>query len=343
VTTAPAPERDRRRFARSETPLPTGPPFKAYVGNLPWAANELDVVNWFSPAKILLPVFFPIDRQTGRPKGNAYVEFDSLDDLKLALEKNNTELFGREICVDVATEKKGAGAFRGGFADRGGDRGGGYADRGGDRGGGYADRGGYSDRRDQDRGGGGYQPPARQAPAPRHVQQQQQESVPDPDAASLAARPKLQLAKRSVAIVDQVTSVSSIASAPKAKVNPFGDAKPREVVLAERGPSKDAAPVSEAPAAAPVVAAKPQEQPRHDQSHPRGGAQQQNRSGKPPAAAKKAAAPQVSADGFQAVTGKGKKSKAKAAAAQAAGDEVVASSNKFGALDAEDENNDEEQ
>jgi RNA recognition motif-containing protein len=65
----------------------------------------------------------PVDRVSGRPRGIAFVEFDSAAGVAGAIEKfNGHELSGRTLRVNEA-EARPARAPRGGFADAG--RGGG--------------------------------------------------------------------------------------------------------------------------------------------------------------------------------------------------------------------------
>src|ERR1700761_1573529 len=115
--------------------------------------------------------FRPTGRETERPKGFGYVEFEDIEDIeggKKAYEAaNGQELDGRTIRLDYSQPdgggrgggRGGRGGFDGGF---GGDRGG----RGGGRGrgrcsdrrgrGGFDGRGGRrGDRERGDRGGGG--------------------------------------------------------------------------------------------------------------------------------------------------------------------------------------------
>lgn len=99
-------------------PIPEQGPFSAYVGNLPFKALEGDVADFFEGLKIE-DIRLPLDYQTQRPKGFAYVKFESRDDLAQALERNQQSMGGRQIRVDVASEKKERNP---GFNRRGSDR-----------------------------------------------------------------------------------------------------------------------------------------------------------------------------------------------------------------------------
>ncbi|CAH1956580.1 unnamed protein product [Acanthoscelides obtectus] len=141
-------------------PLPSEPPFKAYVGNLPSRTVQGDVSNIIFSTLNVKNVRLVMDKDTDKFKGFGYVEFETLEDLEKALEMNGEVIVdGNTIKVDVAEEKRsdrGGGFDRGGRGGRGGNRSGGFR-QGGDRYGGNDD----FDRRgpprnnfgDRDRGG----------------------------------------------------------------------------------------------------------------------------------------------------------------------------------------------
>ena len=81
---------------------------RAYVGNIPFAATAADLIDWFRPHKVV-SVEMILDRDTRRPKGFAFVEFDTAKDFEAALlSHNQTELAGRRIIVNDATKKRGS-------------------------------------------------------------------------------------------------------------------------------------------------------------------------------------------------------------------------------------------
>ncbi|WVN89222.1 uncharacterized protein L203_104440 [Cryptococcus depauperatus CBS 7841] len=86
---------------REELPLPTVPPFTAFIGNLSFEPDVEDQVKDFF--KDLSPVSVRIVKDpTGKPKGFGYVEFRTQDGLKEALNRSMSQLQGRSIRVNVA-------------------------------------------------------------------------------------------------------------------------------------------------------------------------------------------------------------------------------------------------
>ncbi|XP_047999406.1 eukaryotic translation initiation factor 4H-like isoform X1 [Leguminivora glycinivorella] len=153
-------------------PLPTEPPYKAYVGNLPGDIIQGDI-NRIFPNLSIKNVRLVMDKETDRFKGFCYVEFEYLDDLIKAIEMNGLlNVDGNYIKIDVAEEKRNdrGGGFDRGRRDGGRGRDGGGRDGFRRDGGGGGGRGTYdhfdAERRaprhqgggfphDRERGGGG--------------------------------------------------------------------------------------------------------------------------------------------------------------------------------------------
>ncbi|KAF3914963.1 hypothetical protein ABW20_dc0110269 [Dactylellina cionopaga] len=98
-------DRDDGYSRRPDLPLPTKPPYTAHVGNLSFDATEDDISMYFAECSIS-SVRLVRDRMGDRPKGFGYVEFETLDGLKKALELNNGQLAGRNVRVSVADPPK---------------------------------------------------------------------------------------------------------------------------------------------------------------------------------------------------------------------------------------------
>ena len=110
-----------------------------FVGNLPFRAEREDVLQLFAPFGEVLNCSLPLERDTGRKRGFAFIEMADEGIESTAIDGlQGTELMGRPLRINKAEPRGSGGSRRGG---RGGNNGGGYG------GGGYGG-GGY--------GGGGY-------------------------------------------------------------------------------------------------------------------------------------------------------------------------------------------
>jgi RNA recognition motif-containing protein len=95
-------------------------PVRLFVGNLPYDATEDDIRNHFSTAGNVLNVFLPLDRETGRKRGFAFVEFSDSTEANEAIRLFNSQPFkGRPLAVNEARAKEsrppiggGGGGFR---------------------------------------------------------------------------------------------------------------------------------------------------------------------------------------------------------------------------------------
>ncbi len=128
---------------------------KLYVGNMNYDTTEAKLREIFSAHGEVTSVNLVTDRDTGRPRGFAFVEMATDEGAKAAMTALNGQMVdGRQLKVDEAQPRRttGGGGDRGGFGGRGG-RGGGGGRGFGDRD--YEDRGGYRDRGSRDRRGGG--------------------------------------------------------------------------------------------------------------------------------------------------------------------------------------------
>ncbi len=135
---------------------------KMYVGNLPFAAQEQDIRELFSQYGGVTEVFLPMDRESGRPRGFAFVTMDSAEAMNASINaQNGQEFMGRKLAINEARPREerpagGGGGGRGGYGGGGGRGGyGGGGGGGGYGGGGGGGRGGYGGGGGK-RGGGGF-------------------------------------------------------------------------------------------------------------------------------------------------------------------------------------------
>ncbi|KAF9493386.1 hypothetical protein BDN71DRAFT_1450352 [Pleurotus eryngii] len=99
----------RMEHQRDDVPLPTNPPYTAFIGNLPFDITEGEMEEFFGPQTKSVKIIKDRDE---KPRGFGYVEFVELDGLKGALAKSGSSFSGRTIRVSVAEPpKEHAGAF----------------------------------------------------------------------------------------------------------------------------------------------------------------------------------------------------------------------------------------
>jgi len=122
---------------------------RLYVGNLSYSTTEADLRDAFvATGHDVAEVKLVLDRDTGRPRGFAFVEMATDAGALNAIENlNGKDLQGRSIAVSEARERTGGGGGggRGGFGGGGGGGGRGF----GGGGGGGGDRGGFGGGRKQ--------------------------------------------------------------------------------------------------------------------------------------------------------------------------------------------------
>ncbi|TAE77032.1 MAG: RNA-binding protein [Verrucomicrobia bacterium] len=123
---------------------------KMYVGNLPFSAGEDELREAFGQFGPVSEVNLVMDRETGRPRGFAFVSMGSKEAMEAAIRGLDGKDFGgRNLTVNEARPREDRPSFGGGGG--GGDRRGGGGGYGGDRRGGGGGKGGYGGG-----GGGGY-------------------------------------------------------------------------------------------------------------------------------------------------------------------------------------------
>ncbi|PLB51163.1 hypothetical protein P170DRAFT_474708 [Aspergillus steynii IBT 23096] len=96
---------DRGFAVREPLPLPTEPPYTVHVGNLSFDATSADISDLFVDCGVT-NVRIVEDKLTHSPKGFGYVEFDTVDGLKKALDFSGATLQGRAIRISIAEPPK---------------------------------------------------------------------------------------------------------------------------------------------------------------------------------------------------------------------------------------------
>ena len=95
---------------------------KLYIGNLPYSVTETALREMFTPLGVVDSVSIITDRDTGRPKGFAFVEMTDDDAAKQAISQiNGKTLDNRSITVAEArpqVQRSGGGGGRGGWNRR---------------------------------------------------------------------------------------------------------------------------------------------------------------------------------------------------------------------------------
>ncbi|MDY6942294.1 MAG: RNA-binding protein [Pseudomonadota bacterium] len=84
-----------------------------YVGNIPFTTTEEELRDLFSAHGSVLSVKLVSDRETGRPRGFAFVEMES-DQADAAIDAlNGSQLGGRSLRVNEALERGASRPSRG--------------------------------------------------------------------------------------------------------------------------------------------------------------------------------------------------------------------------------------
>lgn len=87
---------------------------RLFVGNMPYGATEADLRSHFAGVGEPSQIVIPVDRETGRPRGFAFVEFQDRAVAEAAIAKFNQQPFmGRSLSVSEARprEERPPGGF----------------------------------------------------------------------------------------------------------------------------------------------------------------------------------------------------------------------------------------
>ena len=79
---------------------------RLFVGNLPYNATEAALREHFSAIGPLSYVYLPVDRESGKPRGFAFVEFSERSQAEEAIRRfNNQSFMGRPLAINEARER----------------------------------------------------------------------------------------------------------------------------------------------------------------------------------------------------------------------------------------------
>jgi RNA recognition motif-containing protein len=88
---------------------------KLYIGNLPFTSTETELRDIFGRHGTVASVNVIMDRETGRPRGFAFVEMEDADTARDAIRAlDGSDLGGRTIKVSEAQDRRGGGGGGGG-------------------------------------------------------------------------------------------------------------------------------------------------------------------------------------------------------------------------------------
>jgi len=93
---------------------------KVFVGNLSFDTTRVELEQHFSKAGEITDVVIPNDRNTGRPRGFAFVEFSSEQEAaEAASQFDGEDLGGRSLRVNMADDRpqRAPSSMPGGFGD----------------------------------------------------------------------------------------------------------------------------------------------------------------------------------------------------------------------------------
>ena len=124
---------------------------RLFIGNLPYSASEAELREHLSSVGAPSQIVLPTDRETGRPRGFAFVDYADRAVAEEAIRRYNQQPFkGRPLAVSEARprEERPPGPRPGGFSGPRPGGPGGYSGGGGGGGGGFggARPGGFSPR-----------------------------------------------------------------------------------------------------------------------------------------------------------------------------------------------------
>src|SRR5262245_7170861 len=88
---------------------------RLFVGNLPYSATEADIRQHFGTVGDPMQIVIPTDRDTGRPRGFAFVDYDDRGVAERAIQQLHGQPFkGRPLSVSEARPREARPPMSGG-------------------------------------------------------------------------------------------------------------------------------------------------------------------------------------------------------------------------------------
>ncbi|MEB3123231.1 MAG: RNA-binding protein [Snowella sp.] len=86
-----------------------------FVGNLPFEVTEEDLSEAFSEYGKVIRIYFPLDKETKRKRGFAFVEMETPEQEDTAISTlDEAEWMGRQLKVNKARERENSSRSSGG-------------------------------------------------------------------------------------------------------------------------------------------------------------------------------------------------------------------------------------
>ena len=93
---------------------------KLYIGNMPYETSEIELREFLSEYEPIVDLHMPLDRDTGRPRGFAFVTLSNREVGEVAVNNlEGAEFGGRPLRVREAEDRPRSGGGGGGGYDRG--------------------------------------------------------------------------------------------------------------------------------------------------------------------------------------------------------------------------------
>ena len=83
------------------------PPSRLFVGNFPYETTVAELKEWFSPVGLVSSVLLPVERESGKPRGFAFIDFPDPAHATEAIRRFHNQSFkGRLLMVSEARARE---------------------------------------------------------------------------------------------------------------------------------------------------------------------------------------------------------------------------------------------